>query len=304
MTTTNANVVLAGATGNLGGRIASALLGRGATVKAIVRRGTAPDKVARLQQPGMTVAEVDFASTEGVAQACSGATCVVSALAGLRDVIVDAQTVLLEAAVKAGAARFIPSDYSIDFTRLPVGQNRNLDLRREFHARLAQAPIAATSIFNGAFMDMLTGQAPFILFKFKRVLCWGHPDQRMDFTTIDDTAAFTAAAALDPSTPRMLHIAGERVSARDLVTIASEVTGQKFHLFRPGGLATLATIIKIARALSPNPKALYPPWQGMQYMHNMFSGLADIETLDNDRYPGMRWTTARELLAKASSPSK
>jgi uncharacterized protein YbjT (DUF2867 family) len=300
----DAGIVLAGATGNLGGRIASALLVRGAKVRAVVRRGVAPDKVARLQQLGVAVAEVDFANAGEVAEACVGATCVVSALAGLRDVIVDAQTVLLEAAVKVKVPRFIPSDYSLDFTRLPVGQNRNLDLRREFHARLARAPVAATSIFNGAFMDMLTGQAPFILFKRKRVLYWGNADQRMDFTTIDDTAAFTAAAALDATTPRMLHIAGERVSARDLVTIVSEVTGQKFRLFRPGGLATLAILIKVARALFPNPQALYPPWQGMQYMHNMFSGLADVEPLDNDRYPGMRWTTAREVLAKAGFPRR
>ncbi|HEX7499308.1 MAG TPA: aromatic alcohol reductase [Polyangia bacterium] len=301
----NRPVVLAGATGNLGGRIASALLGRGATVRALVRRGAAPDKVARLQQQGVAVVPVDFASVGDVAKACSGASCVVSALAGLREVIVDAQTVLLDAAVQAGVPRFIPSDYSIDFTRLPVGQNRNLDLRRELHAHLAKAPIAATSIFNGAFMDLLTGQAPFILFKWKRVLYWGNADQRMDFTTIDDTAAFTAAVALDAApTPRMLHIAGDRISARDLVSIVSEVTGQKFRLFRAGGLATLATLIKVARTLFPNPKALYPPWQGMQYMHNMSSGLADVERPDNDRYPGMRWTTAREVLARSAPPRK
>jgi hypothetical protein len=41
---------------------------------------------------------------------------VVSALQGLRDVIVEMQTVLLYAAIKADAPRFIPSDYSIDFT--------------------------------------------------------------------------------------------------------------------------------------------------------------------------------------------
>jgi hypothetical protein len=43
---------------------------------------------------------------------------------------------------------------------------------------------------------MLTGQMPLILFKWKRVLHWGSADQRMDFTTMDDTAAFTASAAL------------------------------------------------------------------------------------------------------------
>jgi hypothetical protein len=34
----------------------------------------------------------------------------------------------------------------------------------------------------------------------------------------------------------------------------------------------------------------------MQYMRNMFSGLPKLEPLDNDRYPGLRWTTVREVL--------
>ncbi len=44
--------------------------------------------------------------------------------AGLRDVMLERQTVLLEAAIKAGIPRFIPSDYSIDFTKFPPGENR------------------------------------------------------------------------------------------------------------------------------------------------------------------------------------
>ena len=86
-----------------------------------------------------------------------------SALQGLRDVIVETQSVLLDAAIKAGVPRFIPSDYSIDFTKFPLGENRNLDLRRDFHERLEKASISATTIFSGAFAEMLTGQMPLIL---------------------------------------------------------------------------------------------------------------------------------------------
>jgi len=203
---------------------------------------------------------------------------------------------LLDSAVEAGVQRFIPSDYSIDFTKLPEGTNRNLDLRRDFHKRLDKTPIAATSILNGAFADILTGQAPFILFKPKRVLYWGNPDQLMDFTTMSDTAAFTAAAALDPATPRILRIAGEQTSARELAKTASEITGKRFRLLRAGSLKTLDRLIRIARALHPGTQALYPPWQGMQYMHNMFSGLAKLEPLDNHRYPDMRWTSIKKVL--------
>jgi nucleoside-diphosphate-sugar epimerase len=290
-------IVLAGATGNLGGRIARALLDRGASVRALVRHDTARDRLERLQELGVTIARIDLRDASEVTPACSGASCVVSALQGLRDVIVETQTVLLDAAIKADVPRFIPSDYSIDFTKLPAGENRNLDLRRDFHERLDQTSISATTIYNGAFADMLTGQMPLILFKLHRVLCWGNADQRMDFTTTDDTAAFTASAALDPSTPRFLRIAGDQLSARELAVVASEVTGEKFRVFRAGGLGTLGTLIKVARAFAPGEKELYPAWQGMQYMRNMFDGRAKLEPLENDRYPSIRWTTARDVLS-------
>jgi hypothetical protein len=231
-------------------------------------------------------------------KACIGASCVVSALQGLRDIIVEMQSTLLDAAVAAGVSRFIPSDFSCDFTKLTIGKNRNFDLRREFHERLDKASISATSIFNGAFAELLTGQMPMILFKRKRVLYWGNADQRMDFTTKDNTAEFTASAALDASTPRFLRIAGEQISARELTEVASEVTGNKFRLFRAGSLGMLGLFIKLGQTFAPGKKNIFPAWQGMQYMHNMFEGKVLLEPLDNERYPGIKWTSARELLSE------
>jgi nucleoside-diphosphate-sugar epimerase len=290
--------VLAGATGDLGGRIASLLLERDASLRILARKGGRRDRIGAFQNRGAEVIEVDFNDAPALTEACLGGTCVVSALAGLREVVIDAQTLLLDAAVRAGVPRFIPSDFSIDFTKCPDGHNRNLDLRREFHRKLDRAPLAATSILNGGFMGLLTGQAPVILYRFHRVMYWENADQPLDFTTIDNTAEFTAAAALDPSTPRFLRIAGDQISARDLVDLASDVTGHRYRLLRGGSLRRLTFLIKVFRKLSPQETALYPPWQGMQYLHNMFSGCAKLEPLDNRRYPGMRWTTVKEFLAK------
>jgi hypothetical protein len=36
----------------------------------------------------------------------------------------------------------------------------------------------------------------------------------------------------------------------------------------------------------------------MQYLRDMFSGLPKLVPLDNDRYPGIRWTPVREVLAR------
>ena len=293
-----ATIVLAGATGALGLLIAHHLRQRGATVRALVRpEASAKAEAESLRLQGATVVEVDYNNKAELTKVCTGATCVVSAVSGLREVIVDTQTRLLEAAVAAGVPRFIPSDFSADFTKLPDNSNRNFDLRREFMRRLDQAPIQATSILNGMFMELLKGQAPLILSGPRRILYWGDADQPLDFTTMVNTAEFTAAAALDPNTPRYLRVAGEVASIRGLQAAATDAMGKKFHLLRAGGLGVLGALIKVTRTLVPAKDEVFPPWQGMQYLHNMLGGLAKLDSLDNDRYPNIRWTSVRELLA-------
>ncbi len=289
-------IVLAGATGDLGGRIVKALLEKKADVRALVRISTDIEKVEKLEQLGVKVFRIDMSDSKEIAKACEGAFCVISALAGLGDVIIDTQKKLLNGAVMAGVPHFIPSDFSLDFTSLEVGQNRNLDLRREFHQYLDETPIASTTIFNGPFMDLLTGQMPMILDKQKRILYWGNPDQNLDFTTMDDTAEFTANVALDDSTPRYLRIAGDQITARQMVKVMNDITGKEFSLFKVGGIGLINGIINTMKFFNPSKKDLYPIWQGMQYMRDMMEGRVKINSYNNNRYENMNWTSIRELL--------
>ena len=291
-------IALAGATGELGGRIATALAKRGVSVRALVRVGTCAESTPSLRRSNAELCQVSFDDAAGLSEAVAGSSCVVSALSGLQEVIVVAQTQLFRAAEAARVPRFIPSDFSCDLTRVPRGENRNFDLRRAFHREIATSSVRATSILNGAFADMLTWKrSPLYDFARHRVMYWGSPDQSLDFTTMDDVADFTAAAVMDPSSPRFLRISGNSVSARDLATTASEVFGVPYELVLQGSLDDLADRIRTVRASEPASEAsVFPPFQGMQYLHNMFSGKGKLEPLDNDRYPDVRWTTIRSLL--------
>lgn len=291
-------VVVAGATGDLGGRIARALVARGAAVRALVRPATPDQRTGPLAQAGVEVAPVDFADAPALSAACRGAVCVVSALSGLEDVIVTAQGRLLDAAVAAGVPRFIPSDFSIDYRAIPPEENRNFALRKRFRERLDAAPIRATSIWNGAFMDMVVGQMPLIVRPLRRVIWLGRRDRKLQMTTKDDTAAVTAAAALDPDAPRNLHIAGSEVTVDDLARIMTELTGKRYRTLHAASLGGLKRLIAVVRRLFPQPGQVFPAWQGMQYLHNMFAGLAPTAGVDNGRYPGIRFTTVREVLAR------
>lgn len=294
-----AKILVAGATGNLGKRITSSLIARGATVVALGRTGTADDKVQDLKTLGAEVALVDMSSVAEIAKACVGAVCVVSAVQGLHDVIVGTQSALLDASLAAGVPRFIPSDFSTDFTRLPGGENRNFDLRREFHQRLDNASISSTAIFNGAFAEILTYNVPLLDFEKKVVGYWEDPDWRIDFTTMDDTAAYTAAAALDPTTPQALRIASFQVSARDLTKFTDEILKTPFDLVRLGSLDDLRSYNKSERAAHPEGEnELYASWQQSQYMQSMFT--THHESLDNGRYPDVTWTKLQDVIVKRS----
>ena len=170
-------------------------------------------------------------------------------------------------------------------------------------ARADRAPIKVTSILNGAFMDMLGAEMPIIQPGLHRVLYWRDADQLLDFTTKDDTAAYAAAAALDGTTPRILRIAGDSVSVRDIAAAMTRVTGERYRPLWVGSIGMLSLMIDVAKRVAPQPGAAFPPWQGMQYMRDQFSGRAKLTPLDNDRYPGLRWRSVAELLAQRFRPT-
>jgi uncharacterized protein YbjT (DUF2867 family) len=292
-------VAVAGASGNLGSLIALNLRKRNVAVKALMRPGTAASRTKILRDAGVVVEEVEFNNIPALTKTLTGASAIVSALQGLRDVMLVVQGALLDAAVAAKVQRFIPSDFSLDFTKTTPGSNRNLDLRREFHAKLNESGINWTSIQCGGFMEMLTsGLMPMINDKFHRIIHFGSADQKLDFTTVSEVAAYTAAVAADPNTtPTILRIAGDSFSATDLAAIVTRVRGPKYTPMWVGSVGFLRLLISILKTVIGGvDDKLLPPWQGMQYLENMISGDGLLDPLDNDRYSDLVWTTVEKAL--------
>ena len=291
----NKHVVVAGATGDLGKRIVKALLKDGASVTALIRAGSAPEKSEALASLGAKLVLIDTTDVGNIAAACQGADCVVSALAGLREVIIDAQKVIVGGAIKAGVPRFIPSDFSTDYNDLPAGENRNFDLRREFHEILDAAPIVSTSIFCGCFAEVLNWNIPVLDSKNKTVGYFGSPTHKLDFTTMDDAAAYTAATALDSETPPILRIASFQVTPNEFVQFTEQTLGTPYKLVDMGSIEDLRAKNKAARAADPaGEHELYARWQQSQYLQSMFS--TTHSKLDNARYPGVQWTSLSDAI--------
>jgi uncharacterized protein YbjT (DUF2867 family) len=154
----SSKIFLAGATGLLGSRIASALLDQGAAVRALVRPGIDGEKknaIAALRARGLEVVDGDITDPiERLAGAVGDAATVISAVQGGPDVIVDGQLNLVRAAEKAGATRFIPSDFAIDMTKLDDGDNFMIDWRRRAAATYGDTSLDVVSVLNGAFYEV------------------------------------------------------------------------------------------------------------------------------------------------------
>ncbi|KAM0338393.1 hypothetical protein ACHAPU_011348 [Fusarium lateritium] len=291
-------VAVAGASGKLGKLVINALIKRGVTVKALVRPNTDASRTNDLLDAGATVVPVDLSNVPALTRELTGAICVVSTIQGLKDVIHVAQGTLLDASVAAKVPRFIPSDFSLDFTKTKPGSNRNLDLRREFHAKLNKSGISWTSILNGGFMDLMAGDSPMINHKSRTVPYVGKPSQLLDFTTMVDTAAYTAAVAVDPiPAPNFLRIASVTASVQDIADAQTNVEGVTYKPSWMGTVGTMEFMIWTMRLFGGETN-IFPAWQGMQYMVNMMSGAGKLEPLDNSRYPDLTWTNLEDFFSE------
>jgi uncharacterized protein YbjT (DUF2867 family) len=295
MPTKQTRVLVVGASGKLGSKIVRELVAQGpATVRVTYRDRSNPEQVARLRAMGVELILADLSDEASLAPACAGIDVVVSSVQGLRDAVVDGQTRLLRAAEKAHVARMIGSDYSLDFFKTTEGNNRNLDLRREFNRVLDASSVRGTSLLCGAFMDLLLGpMAPDANGVFK---VWGDGNQAYDLTSTDDVAKYVAAAALDADAGRFVRVAGDTRSPREVAAIFEELRGVPVKIESAGSLADLDRLIGRLRSADEAPTNPFPVWQQLQYARDMSSGLGKLTPLDNGRYPSVRPQSVREFL--------
>ena len=286
-------VLLAGATGSLGSLILRNLLDRGADVRALVRRQSA-DKLP--EHPRLTACIGDLTDGADALQPhVDGVEVVVSAVQGGPELILDGQRALLRAAERAGAHRMIPSDFSINLYGYGYGVNVLSDLRRTFADEFASSTVARTSVAVGAFPEYYLGPFHEVLDPAAGTFSvWGDGTRPIDITTIPDTAAYTAAIALDPTTAgREVHVAGQQLSMLELRNEVEAVSGRRWKLVRKGTLRNLQE--EIARRQF-TASSLFE-YVALQYQIAMLDGTASLRDIRNADYPDVAPTSVAAYLA-------
>lgn len=304
--TTDQTVLLAGATGMLGRRIAHHLLAQDATsVRLLVRPGSMsdPDRrtaLAPLVRAGATVVEAALTDQDALERACAGVDVVVSALAGGRDVIVDGQLALARAAVAQGACRFFPSDFALDLFTMTPGVVSSYDARRAADEAIAATGVETVHVLNGAFLDMFANPRGALTIDDQEgtATYWGEGTEVFEATTVDDTARYTARAATDPDLPAgKFAVAGATLSFGDMVTAFEQASGRTYRRVSRGSVQDLEQAAAQARAVDPDSMAAVIAG----YQVAMLTGRAALQDLQNDRYPEIRPTDHLELAGTAGT---
>ncbi len=295
-------IAVVGGTGHLGTLITNALLEKlDVQVRLLVRAGSRA-KVADFERRGAEIVEGALEPDDGAGleTLAKGAYAVISAVQGGPDVIIEGQRRLLHAARDAGVRRFIPSDYSLDLFDVKPGNIPTSELRRQFALIEEQerGDVEVVHVINGGFMDRE------VLFGFIRVIdvekqtayVWGDGEAPMAWTTYEDTARYTAEAAIDDrSVPRKLYVAGSVVTFDQLVAEYETGSGKKLNVERLGSIDDLSARIAELQKADPQNLLAYLP---LTYLRSIMAGEGQLKSLMNDRYPGIDPTTVREYVAK------
>ena len=292
--------LVVGATGVLGGEIASRLAQAGKPVRAPVRKTSNPERVAGLQSQGIEIVPGDLTDRASLEAACRGirtvystATAIQSRQEGntLERVDREGQASLVDAAKAAGVDRFV----FISF-RLRGGED-DFPLRaakRETAERLRESGIPWTVIEASIFMEVWLG--PHLGFDPAngRVRVFGSGDQKISWVSYRDVAALAIAAAESgDARNRTIEVGGpEALTANEVIRIFEARAGRRFEVER----------VPEAALREMKAKATNPVEETFAGLMLLVAGGDEVDMRETLRRYPVRMTSVREYAEGVLAP--
>ncbi|OTA66015.1 NAD(P)-binding protein [Hypoxylon sp. EC38] len=216
-------VVLAGATGNLGGTILEHLVNAGFEVTVLTRKGashTFPSNV--------TVKAVDYDSLDSLVDALQGQDAVVS---NLGHPALTKQFLLIEAAVKTGVKRFIPSEFGSDTlnpkTAALPGYKEKVDVQNALKKAAAESGLTYTFILNGPFLDWGVNVGFLVDVKNRTIELADGGDRKTSTTTLASVGKAVVGVLRHPEETknRGVYVQDTAISLKELLAHLKKIVG-------------------------------------------------------------------------------
>ena len=229
-------ILVAGATGTLGGLICQRLRDRGETVRALVRPSAGPEKVERLRALGVEIYQGDLrdsASLDGATRAADVVISTVSMIGTARpgDSFDDTDNAgtraLIDAAKRAGVAQFI----YISFDHAQFEDSPMVRAKREAEQHLRDSSVPYTVLRPSIFMEIWIGRLG-VDVAARTAKVFGSGEQPLNYVSVRDVAEYAVRCVGNPDVlNETLHIGGpESVSQRDAVRIIEDALGSPLQV--------------------------------------------------------------------------
>lgn len=298
------SILLIGATGGVGFKIAQALLHRKVKLRILVRPESLNNskKKALLRSlvlRGATIADGNLLNTESVKLSVENIDIIISALQGGKKLIVDGQKTLSKIGKEAGVRRIFPSTFSSELFAINTSDTNIVDnpifkTRREAAQAIAATNLPATYLMNGTFMEGLLSPSPISPFNWKENVFeyWGDGKKLAAYTSISDAIRYLVEAVFDSSPPEQLRIAGDRLTMKEIKSNYEEVTEHRLASKRLGSLEDFRDKIESIKKKACSP--LDPAYYQIRYANAC--GAGNLENLNNQLYPSVKPMNFRSIL--------
>ncbi|RFU80719.1 2`-hydroxyisoflavone reductase [Trichoderma arundinaceum] len=237
------NVTIAGATGNLGPAVVDAVKNAGFNVTILSRTSSSSE----VTFDGVNIAKIDYGSIDSLAEALKGQDAVVSTLNHL---FYDEQKALIEASIKAGVKRFIPSEYGLDVSIPAVRDVPYLRAKGRIQDILKASDITYTLLYTGPFLEWGLDYF-FVDHKSATANVWNGGDISVGISAVADIGLAVANILLHPEETKNkgLYMASTMATHNEILSAVREAhPNLKLSIINRDAKASLAAAYEADKA--------------------------------------------------------
>jgi len=231
----SSKVLVAGATGYLGGEICRQLILKNRKVKGLVRSTSDANKVAQLKESGVETILGDLKDKVSLENALHGVSAIISTVSStlsrqegdsLQTVDDEGQINLIDAAVNAGVNQLIY------ISICELGECPLQTAKRNVEKHLAESGLNYTILQPTYFMEVWLSPVLGFDYPNAKATIYGEGNNKISWIAIKDVASFAVAALDNPAAAnKIIELGGpEALSPLEAVNIFETTKGTKFVL--------------------------------------------------------------------------
>lgn len=151
-----------------------------------------------LQKYNLELIQGNFDDEVAVQKFVRGTDVVICCYFGGPEVMTLGQKILIDACAKEGVSRYIPSDFAVDYTKIPDDELFPKESTKIIKNYLSEKGVAGVHILVGGLMETFWSDY-FEIYDAdtQTASYWGTGEEKWDLTSFETAAAYTAALAVD-----------------------------------------------------------------------------------------------------------